>query len=82
MWWHVGCEALQAGKRLRVTYDGYSRIVEVHAVGTSRDDNPLMRVWQCSGGSVSNEPIGWKLMRLDKTWSFVIMDERSEVIRR
>lgn len=81
MWWHVACDALQAGKRLAVTYDGFTRIVEVHAVGTSTAGNPVMRAWQVRGGSASGEPVGWKIMRLDKTWHYAITDEPSEAPR-
>jgi len=82
MWWHIACEALSAGKSLSITYDGYSRIVEVHAVGTTNDGNPIMRVWQVSGGSASGERTGWKLLRLDKTWGYGLTDEGSQAPRR
>lgn len=81
MWWHVACDALQQGKRLAVTYDGYTRIVEVHAVGLSTAENPVMRVWQVSGGSASGERTGWKLLRLDKSWRYAILDEVSNAPR-
>ena len=60
------CAAMQAGKRLEIRYDGFSRIVEVHAVGRSKEGNWLMRVWQVRGGSAHDEPVGWKSMRLDE----------------
>jgi YD repeat-containing protein len=59
MWTQVACDALRSGHVLELRYDGYSRSVEVHAVGFTKEDNPVMRVWQVSGGSVSNEPVGW-----------------------
>ena len=36
-----------------------------------------MRVWQVRGGNVQNEPIGWKLMRLDEDFSVHILEEKS-----
>ncbi len=71
------CDALANGKRLELRYDGYSRVVEVHAVGISSDGNWLMRVWQVRGGSVHNEPVGWKLMRLDEGFSAYVLNEDS-----
>jgi hypothetical protein len=53
---HVACEALRSGHVFELRYDGYSRSVEVHAVGFTKEDNPIMRVWQIGGGNVSNEP--------------------------
>ncbi len=82
MWWHAACDALNSGKRLEVRYDGYIRIVEVHAAGESSKGDELMRVWQVRGGSVSNERMGWKLLRLDETTSLGIVDEASEAPRQ
>ena len=81
MWWHIACDALRQGKRLAITYDGCARIVEVHAVGLSTAENPVMRVWQVSGGSASREHTGWKLLRLDKTWRYAITEEISDAPR-
>ena len=54
----TACEALQSGRRVEVSYDNYVRVVEVHAVGVSKEGNGLMRVWQVRGGSVSGERAG------------------------
>jgi hypothetical protein len=81
MWKSVACEALRKGKCLELRYDGFSRIVEVHAVGTSKEGNNLMRVWQVRGGSVSNERSGWKLLRLDEAFGASVTDEKSEAPR-
>lgn len=78
----TACEALRSGKRLELRYDGYSRIVEVHAVGVTQDGNGIMRVWQVRGGSNSGERQGWKLFRLDEAFSAHMIDEESEAPRR
>ena len=49
MWWHVACDALAAKKRLEIRYDGLSRVVEVHAVGTTAEGNPVMSCPLLSG---------------------------------
>lgn len=82
MWWHVACDALRAGKRLGITYDGFTRVVEVHAVGTSKKGDPIMRAYQVRGGSNSGNPERWRLFSLDKAWHYTIVDERSEAPRR
>lgn len=81
MWSGIAVEALTSGKCLELRYDGFARIVEVHAVGLTEDNNPIMRVWQVRGGSVSGERVGWKLMRLDETFSAHVIDEKSNAPR-
>ena len=67
--------ALKTGTRLELRYDGFSRVVEVHAVGVSTAGNPCMRVFQVRGGSVSGEPTGWKMMVLDKAFTMHVTEE-------
>lgn len=82
MWINTACDALRQGKCLELRYDGYSRVVEVHAAGYTKDDNAIMRVWQVSGGSTSGERTGWKLMRADETFSAHVIDEPSQAPRQ
>ena len=74
---HTACAALRSGHVLQLRYDGYTRDVEVHAVGFTKDDNAVMRVWQLAGGSDSNEPVGWKLLHLEEAVEAVVTTERS-----
>ncbi|RWM70819.1 MAG: hypothetical protein EOR81_32305 [Mesorhizobium sp.] len=81
MWGSEACESLRQGKCLELRYDGFNRVVEVHAVGTTQDGNGIMRIWQVRGGSNSGERAGWKLMRLDETFSAHMIDEESKAPR-
>jgi hypothetical protein len=81
MWINQACEALNKGVVLELRYDGYSRWVEVHAAGHTKDDNAVMRVWQVRGGSVSGERVGWKLMRLDEASGAHLTAEKSQAPR-
>jgi hypothetical protein len=73
----TACEALRSGHVLELRYDGYSRMVEVHDVGFTEDDKPIMRVWQVSGGIGNNEPVGWKILRVDEPWEAIATHQRS-----
>jgi hypothetical protein len=59
-------DAMTAGLCVELRYHNYLRLVEAHAFGRSHAGHDVIRVWQVSAGSVSNEPIGWKLFRLDE----------------
>lgn len=77
MWTQTACAALRSGHVLQLRYDGYTRDVEVHAVGFTQDDNAVMRVWQLAGGSGGNEPVGWKLLPVDEAVEAVVTTARS-----
>jgi hypothetical protein len=77
----TACDALHAGQRLLIVYHGFSRLVEVHAVGYTEEGHAVMLVWQVGGGSLSNRPVGWKLLRLDEISSYRIAGEPSAAPR-
>ena len=81
MWTDPACKALREKKILELRYDGYSRSVEVHAVGYSKTGEALMRAWQLRGGSTRGERTGWKLMRLAEASGADISDEPSAAPR-
>ncbi len=75
------CDALKSKRCLEFTYAGSDRVVEVHTVGLSRDEKPLMRAWQVRRGSSGGNPSGWKLFRLDEISSSAVTNESSEAPR-
>ncbi len=77
----AACEALKRQRRIELRYDGYNRVVEVHAVGLGKDGNDIMRVWQVRGGSSGNETVGWKLLRVREASAMQVLDEKSEAPR-
>lgn len=82
MWIDTACRALRESRVLELRYDGYSRCLEVHAVGYTKTGEPMMRAWQVRGGSTSGEKVGWKLMRLAEALDAVISDELSDAPRK
>lgn len=77
----IACEALRCQRRLELRYDGFTRVVEVHAVGLSKDGNDIMRVWQVKGGSSGSNSTGWKLLRVREASALRILDEPSDAPR-
>ena len=59
------CQAIYDNKSIEIEYDGFRRVVEVHAVGVNTRENEVMRVYQVSGDS-SSGTLGWKILKLDK----------------
>jgi hypothetical protein len=79
--WEVARDAIVKKLCLELTYDGFVRVVEVHAVGESNAGHIVMRVWQVEGGSVSNERVGWKMLLLDEIRSLAICATASKAPR-
>lgn len=77
----IACDALRQGKRLELRYDGWARVIEVHAVGISTTGTGLIQAYQVRGGSNSNERFGWKNFKVDEALSAHLIDELSEAPR-
>lgn len=58
--------AIRERKLIKLNYDPGERLVEPHVYGESKDGNNLLRCFQVSGASASNEHKDWKLFRTDK----------------
>jgi hypothetical protein len=82
MWTNTAAEALRLGKALELRYSGFSRFVEVHAVGYSAEGHGLLRCWQLSDRSSKGDRPGWKLVRVDPGLELHITDETSQAPRR
>lgn len=74
-------EAIQSKKCLSIQYGGYDRVVEVHALGITKDGNPIVKAWQLSGGSNGNGPSAWKHFRLDRASHISLLDQESDAPR-
>jgi len=78
----IACQALRQRKVLELSYDGCSRMVEVHAVGWTAAGHAIMRAWQLSGGGASGDRQGWKLMRMDEARGWRILEDASGAPRK
>ena len=67
-------DAVNARKCLELRYHGYSRIVEPHAYGRDKDGE-VLRCYQTSGGSVSGERAGWKLLKVREIFSLHLLKD-------
>ena len=53
------CTAIAKRQVLEFDYQGYHRVVEPHAHGTSKTAKEMVRAYQTAGGTASGE-LGWK----------------------
>ena len=68
-------DAVNGRKCLELRHHGYSRIVEPHAYGRDKDGDEVLRCYQTSGGSVSGERAGWKLLKVREIFSLHLLKE-------
>jgi hypothetical protein len=55
-------DAIANKQLLDLRYSGYSRTVEPHAYGLDKNGVEKLRCFQVAGGSVSHDPIEWKIL--------------------
>lgn len=61
-------EAINGKEILEVRYHEYFRVVEPYAYGRDRSGEEVLRCYQLSGGSSSNERVGWKLLKVSEIY--------------
>lgn len=69
-------QAIQEQRKLELRYSGYSRTVEPHAYGRDKGGEEILRCYQVSGGSVSGEKIGWKILKVHEVFSLNLLKEK------
>jgi predicted DNA-binding transcriptional regulator YafY len=58
--------AIEGRRLVSIWYDPGVRVVEPHVLGYGSDGQVLLRAFQVAGASVSDQPVHWKLFRLDR----------------
>ena len=61
-------QSMDMGLALSIDYDGLSRIVEPHAIGTNKAGRLCVRAYQVQGGSIRGEAMGWRMFDLSKIY--------------
>jgi predicted DNA-binding transcriptional regulator YafY len=59
-------DAIEGRRLVSIWYDPGVRVVEPHALGVGSDGQLLLRAFQVVGASASDQPVHWKLFRLDR----------------
>jgi predicted DNA-binding transcriptional regulator YafY len=66
-------QAIQEKRLLRFWYDGYSRTVEPHTLGSDFKGHKALRAYQVGGGSSSGECRGWKMFHVAEMSSIALL---------
>lgn len=68
--------AIQERQLIKLDYAPGERLVEPHAYGRNVHGNELLRAFQVSGASASGEHRDWKLFRVDRIDSLIVLEEK------
>jgi len=77
----MAIEALEKRLCLALVYARYQRVVEVHAIGTTRSGRTVMSAYQVAGQSNSSPVPGWRMFRLDECLDVALSDIPSQAPR-
>jgi predicted RNase H-like HicB family nuclease len=72
--------AVRSRRRIQLQYRGRMRVVEVHALGYTRGNDPVMLAWQLSTDNLAPKP-AWRLLRLEAVENYEIMGDAVETPR-
>lgn len=72
---------MTTGKVLALKYHGFSRVVEAHALGMSSKGHMVLRAYQLSGDTLSDNSEGWKLFSVSSIDNARMTDEVSQAPR-
>ena len=70
------CAAIEGRRVARLDYNGGTRTVEPFAHGVTEAGNEVLRAFQTGGHSVSGQPVGWKLFRVDAVENLAVTEAR------
>lgn len=59
-------DSIRRQRILRLTYRGYMRLVEPHAIGITTGGHRALLAWQVEGGSKSDPPTGWRTFLIEE----------------
>lgn len=68
-------QAIRERRLLVLRYGGYSRTVEPHAYGRDKEGDEVLRCFQVTGGSISGERIGWKLLKVREIFALNLLEK-------
>src|SRR6185312_7719591 len=68
-------QAINEKRLIALNYDPGDRIIKPCAYGTGSDRQGLLRAFQTSGASASDEHVDWKLFRTDRIRSIKILTQ-------
>ena len=71
----VICQAIKRHSLIQFSYDFAEITVEPYAYGATRGQREVLRAYQVAGGSLSNEPQGWKMFVVVEMYQLTVLED-------